>query len=138
MGEIVWMTRRRIGAPNGTKRGHGPEARTRPLRVRVRTDLPVALMDLTDGADLVGRARNLSLGGLYVEAEAQLRVGTHLVVYLAIGPEEALRDAYLTGVVVHLHGDGMGIRFSGASPAAAEALASLVERSGCYSLKPAA
>jgi hypothetical protein len=125
------MTRRR-----GT--GHGAEAHTRPLRVRVRTDLPVALMDLHTGADLVGRARNLSLGGLYVEAEAQLPVGSHVVLCLDVGPEEAPPDACLTGEVVHLYGDGMGLRFLGASPAAAEAVAALVERSGCYSLRVAA
>jgi hypothetical protein len=135
MGRIVRMTRRR-GTGRGT--GHGPEAHTRPLRVRVRTDLAVALMDLNSGADLVGRARNLSLGGLYVEAEAQLPVGAHLVVCLDVGAEAASPDAYLTAEVVHLHGDGMGLRFLGASPAAAEAVAALVERSGCYRLRVAA
>lgn len=136
MGEIVWMTRRRVGARHG--KGHGPETHTRPLRVRVRTDLPVALMDLGTGRDLVGRARNVSLGGLYVEAEAQLAPGTRVVVYLDLGPEEAPREAYLTGEVVHLYGDGMGIRFRRASPAAAEALAALAEKSGCYRLTMAA
>ena len=52
--------------------------------LRIDSDLPVTVVDLVDGesANIVGAARNISLGGIYFETDVALAVGQKVTLQL--------------------------------------------------------
>jgi hypothetical protein len=73
-----------------------------PLQVEVACEMP-------DGSRIEGTSRDISLGGLFIECEAQPRFSTQLSVVLMLpGAREASR---LPGIVRWGAPNGFGIQF---------------------------
>lgn len=71
--------------------------------------LPVTLA--WDDVRLSTTTRTLGLGGLFVGCEAPPAVGTRVTLTLTLASPQARDEVALTGEVVYLEGDGMGIKF---------------------------
>jgi Tfp pilus assembly protein PilZ len=79
------------------------------LHYRVPVHLSVEFVDKDDGQRFVGRATNLSLGGVFVETGAYLAFGAAATVFLRL-PGSAERLAFDT--VMRWKGpEGMGFQF---------------------------
>jgi len=92
---------------------------------RVHTHMAAVLVDLHNGRTLRGRARNVSLGGMFFEGPAPVEVGGHCACALALdGPKQG--EVFVYGEVVHIEPDGFGICFERLDAEAFEAIAERV------------
>ncbi len=73
-----------------------------PLNVEVTCEL-------SDGTQVQGTSRDISLGGMYVESQAQPRFNTNLTVVLRL--PGAREDSRLPGFVRWGNPDGFGVQF---------------------------
>ena len=82
------------------------------LEKRSHARVPLAIQvvcELSDGSQVDGTSRDISLGGMYVECQAQPRFNTTLTVVLRLpGGRE---DSRLPGVVRWGNPDGFGVQF---------------------------
>jgi hypothetical protein len=107
------------------------ERRT-PLFVRIRTDMPAALVDLTSGHAIHGRVENVSIGGMYFTGTDTLEVGERVLCALIRTDGEYQDEFYTNGTVVHRHAHGVGIAFDGVTPFAFTVISEMVEAAGCF------
>jgi type IV pilus assembly protein PilZ len=77
---------------------------------RAPIDVPVEFAAKGSSERFAGRARDVSIGGMYVEAEAPLSFGVELVVYVKLPGQKA---AFALPAVVRWAraGTGMGLQF---------------------------
>lgn len=90
------------------------------IRVRIRLSSPRP-------GQLSGWARNISVGGIYVEVGHQLPVGTTCHLEIPIRDDHTLYTLKPSGQVIHLTGNGMGIQFRDLSPEEAAVIQNLVD-----------
>jgi hypothetical protein len=77
---------------------------------RATIDVPLEFAARGSAARLVGRARDVSLGGMFVESATPLPFGSDLVIHVVLPGQK--QTFALPGVVRWLRGaDGMGVQF---------------------------
>jgi type IV pilus assembly protein PilZ len=81
------------------------EQRSQP---RVPIDLSVSC-EVKDGAAFSGMARNISIGGMFIETEHQLPFGTELTIVTRLPGTKA--DARLPALVRWTEASGFGVQF---------------------------
>ncbi len=93
------IDRRKADAPMVEKR----QSHRSPL------DAPVQVKRKGDDGDIAGRARDVSLGGLFVETPSPFPFGTEVIVHL---PVAGYKEPLVMPAVVRWTGeDGMGLQF---------------------------
>ncbi len=92
----------RSGAEPGSRREESRQFPRHPVRVLVQL--------ARNGRQLEAKARNLSLGGIFVETTANFSPGQEI--QLAIPFFHQKQRITLTGTVVRVTDDGIGIRFA--------------------------
>jgi Tfp pilus assembly protein PilZ len=65
--------------------------------------------EVKDGAPIHGRSRDISVGGMFIESEAQVTFGTEVSIVLRLPNTKA--DARLPGVIRWLNPGGFGVQF---------------------------
>ena len=87
--------------------------KTRDLRgdVRVGVRIPVRFINQYDEELYDGWIQNLSRCGMYVTSSGQLPVETRCLFQILQGERGLPSNLFVTGLVMHTHGDGMGIQF---------------------------
>jgi c-di-GMP-binding flagellar brake protein YcgR len=88
----------------------------RQRRMRVECHL-AASVGAPDGERLHGWVRNLSLGGMFVETDGRLPVGSRCEIALLLHDGEDDRAGHALGEVVRVDDDGMAVQFLRMSPA---------------------
>jgi type IV pilus assembly protein PilZ len=81
------------------------------LRRHNRAPLDVSVEFVSKGSDArgVGRAKDISLGGMYIETTEPLAFSSELTVYVTLPGQKG--PFALPGVVRWTRGDGMGVQF---------------------------
>jgi type IV pilus assembly protein PilZ len=64
---------------------------------------------VSGGATIVGRAKDISIGGMYIESEAQVAFGQEVSIVLRLPNTKS--DAHLPAVVRWLKPGGFGVQF---------------------------
>jgi len=95
-------------------------------RMRAECHL-AASVGAPDGERMHGWVRNLSLGGMFVETEGRLPVGTRCEVALLLHDGEDDRAARAIGEVVRVAEDGMAVQFLRMAPADDSAVSRTVQ-----------
>ena len=96
-------------------------------REPVEAEALVVEMREAGGRSFAGRTRNLSPGGAYVEAHADVAVGTELQLF--IGSLRSTAALRVVGTVAHAHpGVGFGVSFSDADEESREYVADFIRR----------
>lgn len=76
---------------------------------RAHLELPVRFSTGTGEALVAGRARNLSIGGMFIETDRPAPFGASIVVQLALPEMHELAE--LSATVRWTNADGMGVQF---------------------------
>jgi len=113
----------------------GLRERRLPLFVRIRTDMPAVLVDLTSGRAVHGRVENLSVGGMYFGGPDTLEVGARVLCALIRKDGEYQDEFYTNGTVMHRHGHGVGIAFGEVTPFAFTVISEMIEAAGCFQVR---
>jgi len=75
---------------------------------RVPLSVPVAC-EVSGGASIMGRSKDISVGGVYIESETQVSFGTQVTIVLRLPNTKA--DARLPGVIRWIKPGGFGVQF---------------------------
>lgn len=65
--------------------------------------------EVSDGPTLTGQAKDISVGGMFIESEARVTFGTQVTIVLRLPNTKA--DSRLPGVVRWLKPGGFGVQF---------------------------
>lgn len=84
-------------------------------RAARRASLVTQIRTIVDGETLVGYTRDISTGGVFVEAENPPAKGSEVTLRFKLKPEAPIHEARAT-VVYNLDGEGMGLRFVDLAP----------------------
>jgi len=101
-----------------------PKDRRRHPRIEVSVDV-----DIASGSNFyAGRARDISLGGLFIEADIGLRPGTEIQVQLTVLHTRVAIPAEVVWVLVDAQGktSGVGVRFLSLTPQARKRIESFM------------
>jgi hypothetical protein len=81
------------------------DKRTQP-RVPISADV---MCEVSGGASITGRAKDISVGGMYIESEVSVSFGTQVTIVLRLPNTKA--DSKLPGIVRWLKPGGFGVQF---------------------------
>jgi hypothetical protein len=65
--------------------------------------------EVVEGAPILGRSRDISVGGMFIESEAQVTFGTEVIIVLRLPNTKA--NSRLPGVIRWLNPGGFGVQF---------------------------
>ena len=79
-------------------------------RLHPRTPLVVSITcEVNGGASVSGLSKDISIGGMFIESDAQLSFGTEVTIVLRLPNTKA--DVRLPGIVRWLKPGGFGVQF---------------------------
>ncbi|HYJ09513.1 MAG TPA: PilZ domain-containing protein [Polyangiaceae bacterium] len=81
------------------------DKRTHP-RVPINADV---MCEVSGGASITGRAKDISIGGMYIESEVSVSFGTQVTIVLRLPNTKA--DSKLPGIIRWLKPGGFGVQF---------------------------
>lgn len=70
--------------------------------------MPVAC-EVTGAASILGRSKDISVGGVYIESETQVTFGTQVTIVLRLPNTKA--DSRLPGIIRWIKPGGFGVQF---------------------------
>lgn len=102
---------------------------------RLSIDIPVRLR-FGDGVCGVGRAFNISSGGMFIRTSARPRRNRCIDVRLLLSTPTGERPFLIPAMVVHAGNGGLGLMFRDLDARAVEALSMMMRRNGDDALLP--
>ena len=67
------------------------------------------ICEVSEGANISGRAKDISVGGMYIESETEVSFGTQVSIVLRLPNTKA--DSRLPGVIRWIKPGGFGVQF---------------------------
>jgi hypothetical protein len=92
---------------------------------RVTVDSPVSC-EPRDGAPIAGMAKDISIGGMFIEATESLPFGTEITI--ALRPPGAKVELRLPGIVRWVKPSGFGVQFGSLGARETHAISQLLKR----------